>query len=104
VGDVASRRMSPLDFIELGREENATSILESGSSSRECRVDTSLTGLVLKTLASGTSGRLVMRNLSGEECRAPVVVEIAFIRVVRSSWIRHSSSPSMMKTVGYVTP
>ena len=62
-----------------------------------------MTGEALKTLAMGTSGRLVMRNLSGAK-KFPAFVESARKRVDRSSWLRYSSSPSMMIVVGYVTP
>ena len=87
----------------LADRKYSTSPIDSGSSSSECREDTSTTGVALKTLSIGTSGRLVMRNLSGAK-KFPAFAEIACKRADRSSWFRHSSSPSMTMTVGYVTP
>lgn len=69
----------------------------------ECRVDTSLTGLALKIPVIETSGRVVIRNLSGAGSWA-VAIEIARKRTIRSSSLMHSSSPSMMITIGHVAP
>jgi len=73
--------------------------IDSGSLPREYRVDTSLTGVALKILVIGPSGRPIMRNLTAAEDWV-VATEIARKRTVRSSWLRHSSNPSMMITVG----
>jgi len=56
---------------------------QSGLLSNECRVDTSATGVALKVVVIATSGRLVIRNLSGAEYRE-AVIEMVRKRIVHS--------------------